>query len=242
MIVLNDTTESIVAVLAGSVASLQPVSHAAYADTPAATKVAAKTTVLNGVTQVTIVAAPAATFQRAVKSLSIYNKDTAAVQVIISKLVSGTAYPLANATLLPGQTFSLTDSGWKMGDTGRAVDTLVVPVAIQAAISDELTAITAGASKISFRLPYGFTLTDVRASLTTASSAGIPSFDVKMNGASVLSTLVTIDATEKTSTTAAVPPVVSNPVMADDALITVDIVTAGTGATGAKIALIGTKP
>jgi hypothetical protein len=115
------------------------------------------------------------------------------------------------------------------------------PIAIQLAVSDETTAITTGTSKLTFRLPYAFTLTGVRASLTTASSSGIPTVDINMNGASILSTKLTIDATEKTSTTAATAAVISTAAMTDDAEITIDIDVAGTGATGLKVALIGTK-
>jgi len=118
----------------------------------------------------------------------------------------------------------------------------VFPVAIQAACSDETTAITTGAAKITFRAPYAFTLTAVRASLTTASSSGLPEFDIKKNGVSVLSTQITIDVGELTSTAAATPPVIATTAIADDDQITIDFNAAGTGATGVKIALIGTKP
>jgi len=38
-------------------------------------------------------------------------------------------------------------------------------------LSDETTDITTGTAKVTFRMPYAFTLTDVRASLTAASSS-----------------------------------------------------------------------
>jgi hypothetical protein len=116
------------------------------------------------------------------------------------------------------------------------------PVSIQVAISDETTAITTGTAKITFRTPYAFTLTNVRASLATASSSGAPVFDINMGGTSLLSTKLSIDASEKTSTTAATPPVISNSTITDDAEITIDVDTSGTGAKGAKITLIGTYP
>lgn len=113
---------------------------------------------------------------------------------------------------------------------------------IQLACSDEITAITAGTAKITFRMPHAMTLTAVRASLSTASTSGLVTVDVKEGGASIFSTALTIDATEKTSTTAAVPAVISDAALADDAEITVDIVGAGTGAKGLKLTLIGTRP
>ena len=114
------------------------------------------------------------------------------------------------------------------------------PVFLQYAISDETTAITTG-TKLTARAPYGFTLTAVRASLTTASSSGTPTFDINEGGTTVLSTKLTIDANEKTSTTAATAAVISDSAIADDAELTFDIDVAGTGATGAKIYLYGTR-
>lgn len=109
------------------------------------------------------------------------------------------------------------------------------------ALSDESTAITTGTAKVTFRMPWALTLTAVRASLSTASSSGLPTFDIKESGTTILSTLLTIDASEKTSTTAATPAVISDTSLADDAEITIDITVAGTGAKGAKIYLIGTR-
>jgi hypothetical protein len=107
------------------------------------------------------------------------------------------------------------------------------------AISDETTAITTGTAKVTFRMPYAFTLTAVRASLNTVSSSGAPAFDLNEGGASIFSTTLTIDASEKTSTTAATAAVISDSALADDAEMTIDIDTAGTGAKGAKLCLIG---
>jgi hypothetical protein len=109
------------------------------------------------------------------------------------------------------------------------------------AASDETTTITTGTAKVTFRMPFAMTLTEVRASLTTVSSSGNPAFDLNEGGASVFSTTLTIDANEKTSTTAATPAVISDASLADDAEMTVDIDTAGTGAKGVKIYLIGTR-
>jgi len=109
------------------------------------------------------------------------------------------------------------------------------------ALGDETTAITTGTAKVTFRMPWALTLTAVRASLTTASSSGIPTFDINEAGTTILSTKLTIDASETTSTTAATPAVISDTALADDAEITIDIDTAGTGAKGAKIYMIGTR-
>lgn len=109
------------------------------------------------------------------------------------------------------------------------------------AASDETTSLTTGTAKVTFRVPYAFTLTAVRASLSTASTSGIPTIDINENGATILSTKLTIDANERTSTTAATAVVISDTSLADDAEITIDIDIAGTGAKGLKVALIGRK-
>jgi hypothetical protein len=109
------------------------------------------------------------------------------------------------------------------------------------ACSDETTPLTAGTAKIKFRMPHAFTLTAVRASLTTAQGSGsIFTVDINEGGTSILSTKLTIDNTEKTSTTAATAAVISDASLADDAEISVDIDQVGNGtATGLKVELIG---
>jgi hypothetical protein len=116
-----------------------------------------------------------------------------------------------------------------------------LPFELVVAASDETTALTAGNAKITFRMPRAVTLTAVRASLTTAQASGnIFTVDINEAGTSILSTKLTIDNTEKTSTTAATPPVISDTALADDAEMTIDIDQIGNGtATGLKVALIG---
>jgi hypothetical protein len=114
------------------------------------------------------------------------------------------------------------------------------PVAYGVACSDETTALTTGNGKATFRLPHAMTLTGVRASLTTASTSGTVTVDINEGGTTVLSTALTIDQDEKTSTTAT-PAVISDATLADDAEIRIDIDGAGTGAAGLKVWLIGTR-
>ena len=109
------------------------------------------------------------------------------------------------------------------------------------AIGDQTTALTTGTAKETLRMPYGFTLTAVRASLTTAQASGsIFTVDINENGSTILSTKLTIDNTEKTSTTAATAAVISDANLADDAEITIDIAQIGDGTAKAlKVVLIG---
>ena len=136
---------------------------------------------------------------------------------------------------------------------GRAVDELADrvngletqhPEAIIIACSDETTAISAGTSKVTFRMPYAMTLTAVRASLTTAQVSGASVFtvDVNKNGVSVLSTQkIAFDNGEKTSTTSSLLPFnITGPIFADDSEITIDVDQIGDGtAKGLKVSLIG---
>lgn len=136
---------------------------------------------------------------------------------------------------------AVTTSVHGISNTANLLTTTTLPVVLIIAASDETTAITTGTAKATFRMPFAMTLTGVRASLTTASSSGTPTIDINEGGTTILSTKLTIDANEKTSTTAAVAAVISDSALADDAEITIDVDVAGTGAAGLKVALIGTK-
>lgn len=115
------------------------------------------------------------------------------------------------------------------------------PRALTIAVSDETTALTTGTAKITFRMPYAMTLDEVRASVSVAQATGTAvTVDINEGGTTILSTKLTIDNTEKTSTTATTPAVISDAALADDAEITVDIDALGDGtAKGLKITLIG---
>lgn len=130
--------------------------------------------------------------------------------------------------------------------TGANIKSLAqsgLPAEIVVAASDETTALTTGTAKVTFRMPHAMTLTGVRASLSTAQTSGsIFTVDINEGGTTVLSTKLTIDNTEKTSTTAATAAVISDSALADDAEITIDIDQIGDGtAKGLKIVLIGTR-
>jgi hypothetical protein len=128
-------------------------------------------------------------------------------------------------------------------DAPTARQTLGIVECIIVAASDETTDIVASTNKVKWRMPYAFTVTAVRASLSTAQPAGaIFTVDINEAGVSILSTKLTIDNTETTSTTAATPAVVSDTALADDAEMSIDVDQIGTtGARGLKVYLIGRK-
>jgi hypothetical protein len=111
------------------------------------------------------------------------------------------------------------------------------------ACSDETTDLTTGTAKATFRMPAAGTLTAVRASVTTAPAGSALVVDINEAGTSVLSTKLSIDATEKTSTTAAAAAVISDSALAADAEITIDIDQIGstTAGTGLKVQLEVTR-
>ena len=113
--------------------------------------------------------------------------------------------------------------------------------AIAIACSDETTDLTTGTAKVTFHMPYAFTLTGVKAGVTTAPVGSTIIVDINEAGSTILSTKLTIDASEKTSATAATAAVISDTALASDALITIDIdqVGSSTAGTGLKVYLIG---
>jgi hypothetical protein len=106
---------------------------------------------------------------------------------------------------------------------------------IQVACSDLTSDLETGAAKAYFRMPFAGTLVDVRASVLTAPTGSGITADINEAGTSVLSTKLTIDATEKTSETAATAAVISDAALADDAEITIDIDAVGSTVAGAGL-------
>lgn len=109
----------------------------------------------------------------------------------------------------------------------------------QLACSDLTTALTTGTSKGYFRVPRDTQNVTVRASLLTASTSGAVTIDINVNGSTILSTKLTIDANEKTSTTAATAAVQTSTTLAADDEVTIDIDGAGTGAKGLIVCILG---
>jgi hypothetical protein len=103
-------------------------------------------------------------------------------------------------------------------------------------IPDQGGVLLAGAGQYTFRAPFAATILDVRASVTGAASSGTLTFDINKTGVSILSTKLTIDASEKTSTTAATPAVLSSTTLDNNEEVTIDVDDDGAGdATEAKI-------
>ena len=112
---------------------------------------------------------------------------------------------------------------------------------IAIACGDETTATAAATAVVTFHMPYAFTLTGVKAGVTTAPVGSVLTVDINEAGTTILSTKITIDASEKTSGTAATAAVISDTALADNALMTIDVdgVGSGTAGAGLKVYLIG---
>ena len=103
--------------------------------------------------------------------------------------------------------------------------------------------ILAGTAAMTFRAPFAMTLTDVRASVSSAPSGSGITVDINESGTTILSTKLTIDDGETTSTTAATAVVISDSAIADDAEIVVDVDAVGSTLPGSGliVTFIGTK-
>ena len=108
-------------------------------------------------------------------------------------------------------------------------------------LTSETGDLTVADNLAQIRMPFAFTLTEVRAFVNTAPVGAALTFDITMNTSTILSTLITIDVSEKTSEEAATPPVISTAALTDDSIIgfNCDVIGSSTAGAGAKIMLIG---
>lgn len=109
------------------------------------------------------------------------------------------------------------------------------------ASSDETSALTTGTNKVTFRMPYAFTVTSVKASVGTAPTGATFIYDINEGGTTILSTKLSIDISEETSVTAASAAVISDAALAADAEMTLDHDQVGStvAGAGAKVCIIG---
>jgi hypothetical protein len=110
------------------------------------------------------------------------------------------------------------------------------------ALSDETTVLTTGTAKLTFHIPYGFEITAVLITVgTVGTGVALVTVDINDDGSTILSTKLTIDASEKTSATATTPAVLSATTVAANSIITCDIDTVDTDnlAAGLKVYITG---
>ena len=109
------------------------------------------------------------------------------------------------------------------------------------ACSDETSDLEIGDDKAQIRLPFQFELTSISANVNTAPVGSTISIQVQEDGSDILSTPITIDASETTSETAATPPVISDSTLASNSIISIDLdqIGSSTAGTGLKVNLVG---
>ena len=124
---------------------------------------------------------------------------------------------------------------------GAGTDVKVTEEVFIVALSDETTDLTTGTAKAIFNMPFAMTLTGVKANCTTAPVGATIIVDINENGSTILSTKLSIDASETTSTSAASSAVISDTALANDAFISFDIdqIGSSTAGKGLKVTLYG---
>jgi len=114
---------------------------------------------------------------------------------------------------------------------------------IMISLSDEESDLETGTNKAVFQMPYAFTITDIRATVGTAPTGSTLVVDINKSGSSILTTKLSIDVSENTSTSAATAHVIASgdTTFADGAIVAFDIDQIGSSTAGAglKVALIG---
>lgn len=116
MLILDATTKSLEIDLDGAVATTQLPFQANFVDvTTTAYTPGQNDGATNSTTAVTLVAAPAASTQRQVKLLTVYNADTASAIVTVQYNNNATLRTLVKITLAVGSTLVYTDGeGWRV--------------------------------------------------------------------------------------------------------------------------------
>lgn len=185
---------------------------------------------------------------------AVYNTDTAVAQAINNldalDKIAVTSPPSGYPRGLGASVGTITEPdvpGAIARDTEVTTAIATQKRIVQVKVFDDATALSTGDMKASFAIPVelnGLNLVDADAFVTTVSSSGLPTVAIRRerSGSAVdmLSTSITIDASEKTSYTAATAPAInaSNDDVATGDLIYIDVDGAGTGAKGLGVVLV----
>ena len=106
MLILDSTTKTVKLNLTAAITTTNPDFTVGYVDVSSSGMAeGANDGAATGVTDVTIVSAPAASTRRIVKYITVYNKDTAAVTFNLKYDNNGVQRQVAKITLQPGSTW-----------------------------------------------------------------------------------------------------------------------------------------
>jgi hypothetical protein len=134
-LVLDATTISIQVAMSTSAATTNPTFVATYADNAGSGITEGATDgALNGSTDVSVVPAPASTYRRVVKDITIYNGDTAAVTLFVKYDNNATQRTIAKVTLAVGDTWT-TDGVF---DSNGNLKTIIGAVSLNTQVSGTL--------------------------------------------------------------------------------------------------------
>lgn len=137
--------------------------------------------------------------------------------------------PLARANHTGTQSATTIGSG----DLADARMKLKKEVIMLALTTDPTTAVTSGTDKVSFRLPFAFTLTEVIVSAHAHGTTSTMTVDINDDGVSINGAPISLTTTDKVNQAA------STQVFADDSIVTVDVDAAGTDVQGVVVYLVG---
>jgi hypothetical protein len=163
LLILDATTKSIEVAMSGAAATTNPDFTAAWADnTGSAFTEGASDGALNGTSAVTLVAAPASSTRRVVKTITIENKDTAPVTLTISYNNNSTLRTIAKVTLNVGDTWT-TDGTF---DTNGSLKQTLGTVNLASGVTGTL-AVANGGTGVTTSTGTGSVVLSTSPSLTT---------------------------------------------------------------------------
>ena len=163
LLILDATTKSIEVAMSGAAATTNPDFTAAWADnTGSAFTEGASDGALNGTSAVTLVAAPGSSTRRVIKTITIENKDTAAVTLTISYNNNSTLRTIAKVTLNVGDTWT-TDGTF---DTNGSLKQTLGTVNLASGVTGTL-AVANGGTGVTTSTGTGSVVLSTSPSLTT---------------------------------------------------------------------------
>lgn len=173
MLVLDATTKSITVAMSGAATTTNPDFVTTYSDNNGTTFTEGSSDgVLNGTTQVTLVAAPAAATRRIIKSIRIENKDTVAVTLTITYNNNSTLRTLYKVVLQVGDTWTLEGTR----DTNGNIKTIAGSVNLATGVVGTLPPASGGTGQTTYtdgQLLIGNTLTTGVSKATLTAGSGV---------------------------------------------------------------------